>query len=184
MNIQKLIEITAYILKRNDGILDYYNLIKECYMADRNSIERIGYAMTGDTYVSMSRGPVLESLYALIKGKYADKEKQTLWNDYFKTENKKIELKSDTIGFGRLSRFEENTLNTITQRFYGYSYEQMKEYAHREGVFPEWKPVENGEEKPITLKDIMKALKFSDEDIKVLIEEQQVYEKEELALCS
>ena len=57
MNIQKLIEVVAYILARNDNQMDYYNLIKECYIVDRKSIQKTGYAITGDSYVSMNRGP-------------------------------------------------------------------------------------------------------------------------------
>lgn len=60
----------------------------------------------------------------------------------------------------------------------------MKEYAHKEGVFPEWQPVKDGEEKPIELSSIMKKLNFSDEDIQILINEQLSYEEEKSALCS
>ena len=40
MDINKLIETVSFILNGNDGQMDYYNLIKECYIADRMSIER------------------------------------------------------------------------------------------------------------------------------------------------
>ena len=70
MNTEKLFQTVAYILYRNDGEMDYYNLIKECYIADRKSIEKTGHAITGDDYASMNRGPVLKNLYSFIKNNY------------------------------------------------------------------------------------------------------------------
>ena len=183
MDTQKLTEIVAYILTRNDGQMDYYNLIKECYIADRMSIAKTGYAMTGDSYVSMNRGPVLKNLYALIKGKKSDAD-QHLWNRFFSTSDHKIKLLKKDVSHSKLSRFDVNVLNEVCQRFYKYSYAQMKDYAHSEGVFPEWQSVERGEEKPIPIESIMKALNFSDEDIKILINEHLSYEQEKSSLCS
>ena len=54
----------------------------------------------------------------------------------------------------------------------------MKEYSHQEGVFPEWKPVEKGEEEPISIETIMKTLGFCDKDIQIIIEEQKSFEQE------
>ena len=185
MDINKLIETVSFILNGNDGQMDYYNLIKECYIADRMSIEKTGYAITGDSYVSMNRGPVLKNLYSLIKNKYSANDRQQLWNSYFAIDNNhKISLLRKDISHTKLSRFEISVLNEVCQRFYKYSYPQMKEYAHKEGVFPEWQPVKDGEEKPIELSSIMKKLNFSDEDIQILINEQLSYEEEKSALCS
>ena len=183
MDTQKLTEIVAYILTRNDGQMDYYNLIKECYIADRMSIAKTGYAMTGDSYVSMNRGPVLKNLYALIKGKNSDAD-QNLWNQFFTTSDHKVRLLKKDVPHSKLSRFDVNVLNEVCQRFYKYSYSQMKDYSHSEGVFPEWQPVDRGEEKPIQMESIMKALNFSDEDIKILINEHLSYEQEKSSLCS
>lgn len=185
MDIQKLNEIVAYILTRNDGQMDYYNLIKECYIADRMSIARTGYAMTGDLYVSMNRGPVLKNLYNLIKNKSNNANHQHLWNVLFSVNDHKIVLNQKNIQHPtKLSRCDMNILNEVCQRFYKYSYTQMKDYSHREGVFPEWQPVNKGEEKNITMESIMKALNFSDEDIQILINEQLSYEQEKSALCN
>lgn len=184
MDIEKLTEIVAYILTRNDCQMDYYNLIKECYIADRLSIEKTGYAMTGDNYVSMNRGPVLKNLYSFIKNINTNNESQKYWNQLFKKENHNIKLLKNDVPHSKLSRMDINILNEVCQRFYKYSYAQMKEYSHGKGVFPEWQPVSEGEEKPISLGSIMKALNFSDEDIKILISEHLSYEQEKSALCS
>lgn len=184
MDTQKLTEIVAYILTRNDGVMDYYNLIKECYIADRMSVAKTGYAMTGDSYVSMNRGPVLKNLYSFIKNKYTDADRQHLWNQIFSTSDHKIKLLKNDVPHSKLSRCDTNILNEVCQRFYKYSYVQMRDYSHSEGVFPEWQPVERGEEKPIPMENIMKALNFNDEDIHILINEHLSYEQEKSALCS
>ena len=48
MNIDKLIQIANYILKKYDFSLNYTKLIKELYLADRECIKRTGWSMTGD----------------------------------------------------------------------------------------------------------------------------------------
>ncbi len=179
MNVQKLIQTVAYILNRNDGCMDYYNLIKECYIADRMSIEATGRAITGDSYVSMARGPVLKGLYTFIKLKCDNPELQSLWNECFSVdENHKISIIKQDISSDYLSRYEEDVLNQVCQRFYKYSYSDMKSYAHSQGVFPEWESVEKGEEKPIELQTIMRAVNIPDNEIKILIDEQNSFENE------
>lgn len=178
MNVNKLFQVVAYILKRNDGCMDYYNLIKECYIADRRAIDAVGRAITGDSYVSMNRGPVLKGLYTFIKNKNDDKKNQAIWNSSFSVINHKISLVNQNISDEYLSDFEENLLGTVSDQFYGYSYEDMKKYAHEANRFPEWTPVCKGEEQPIPLENIMKAVGISDKEIELLISEQKVFEEE------
>lgn len=179
MNVSKLIQTVAYVLYRNDGEMDYYNLIKECYIADRMSIEKTGRSITGDCYVSMNRGPVLKNLYTFIKNKHGDKDAQKVWNGvFFVDADHKIRILQKNISDDYLSRFEENVLNEVSQRFYKYSYEDMKSYAHIEGVFPEWESVGKGEEKLIPMDAIMRAVHISEAEIPILLEEQEVFEQE------
>lgn len=179
MNTEKLFQTVAYILYRNDDEMDYYNLIKECYIADRKSIEKTGHSITGDNYVSMNRGPVLKNLYSFIKNNNSDKTVQSKWNVYFSVdENHKIRVLQKDISDEYLSRFEENVLNEVCQKFYKYSYQDMKNYAHTDGVFPEWEPVEKGVEKVLTMRSIMNALKIPENEIQILLEEQKVFEQE------
>ena len=178
MNTNKLIQVVAFILKRNNGSMDYYNLIKECYISDRRSIDAIGTAITGDSYVSMNRGPVLKGLYMFIKNKAEDESEQKKWNSIFSVNDHRITLVDTSVSDDYLSDFEENLLGSVSDQFYGYSYEDMKNYSHTEGRFPEWTPVKKGEEMPIPLENIMKAVGISDTEIKILIDEQKVFEEE------
>ena len=178
MNTDKLMQVAAFLLKRNNGTMDYYNLIKECYIADRRAIDAIGNAITGDSYVSMNRGPVLKGLYTFIKNKNENVSEQEKWNTCFSVNDHKITLLDNTISDDYLSDFEENILGSVSDQFYGYSYEDMKKYAHAEGRFPEWTPVAKGEESPLPLENVMKAVGISDKEIELLIAEKKVFEEE------
>ena len=178
MNAEKLFQSVAFLLKKNGGKMDYYNLIKECYIADRRAIDAVGLSITGDSYVSMSRGPVLKGLYSFIKGSNADSVMQNKWNEYFLVEDHKISLADGSISDSYLSKYDESVLSEVANQFYGYSYEDMKAYAHTEGRFPEWESVAKGEEKPIPVQSIMRAVGISEQEIGILLTEQQSYEEE------
>lgn len=178
MNNSKLFQTVAFILSHNNNSLDYYNLIKECYIADRTSIDKTGFPITGDKYLSMHRGPVLEGLYSFIKNKNNDKSAQLEWNKFFKVDDHKISLLNNNLETDKLSEFEEDILKNVCNQFKDYSYKDMKDYAHQEGRFPEWESVEKEVSKPIEMKDIMHALNFSKEDIDFFINEQETFARE------
>ena len=67
MQIDKLIQTVSYLLKKYDYSLNYTKLIKELYLADRESIRRSGWSITGDSYRNLPYGPVLVNLYDLKK---------------------------------------------------------------------------------------------------------------------
>jgi len=178
MNTEKLFQTVAFLLKKNRGRMDYYNLIKECYIADRRAIDAVGVPITGDSYVSMTRGPVLKGLYSFIKGKNSDIMAQNKWNQCFSVTDHTISLIEQAFSDSYLSSYDESVLTEVANQFYGYSYEDMKAYAHEKGRFPEWEYVVKGEEKPIAIQSIMRAVGISENEIALLIAEQKSYEKE------
>lgn len=178
MNAEKLMQVVALILKKNGGTMDYYNLIKECYIADRRSVEAMGFSITGDSYVSMNRGPVLKGLYAFIKNTSSDTAAQERWNACFSVSDHKISLTDASISNSYLSRYDESVLSEVAEQFYGYSYEDMKRYAHADGRFPEWEAVRKGEEKPIPMQAVMRAVGISETEIGQLMAEQYAFNRE------
>ena len=179
MNSEKLFQVVGFVLQNNNGKMDYYNLIKECYIADRRSIAKKGYSITGDEYLCMNRGPVLKGLYSFIKNKSDDVCMQSKWNSYFQVdEDHKIFIINDSLKHDYLSKFDERILSEVCKEFQGYSYKQMKEYAHTKGTFPEWCFVPKGEEKPLPLASIISAVGISKEEIDCLISEQKSFERE------
>ena len=53
MDINKLIETVSFILNGNDGQMDYYNLIKECYIALIEVVEAI----------KLTKGPLFKVIW-------------------------------------------------------------------------------------------------------------------------
>lgn len=177
MNIEKLIQISSYILSKYDGVLNYTKLIKILYLADRKSLEETGYSITGDTYVSMKDGPVLSGLYSLIKNKYSDKTIQYYWNSKFQTDGYDLHRIVSFVSEGELSDFDTKTLDEVDSKFHSSSYSQMINFVHDAKNCPEWKKTASSI--PLTEEEIMKSIGFSDEDIKVIQEEKKYYAKED-----
>lgn len=182
MNIEKLIQITGYILKKYDGILNYTKLIKILYLADRKSFSECGTSITGDVYVSMKDGPVLCGLYNLIKNRYPDKSIQYYWNSKFQTDRYDLHCAGVYIPTGKLSDFDMETLDSIDSEFHNYSYSQMIDYVHDKKNCPEWKNTSSSI--PLSKSEILKNIGFSDEDIVSIIEEDNLYEEEDKILES
>ena len=177
MNMEKLIQVVAYILNKYNGRLNYTKLIKILYLADRKSFAETGYSITGDSYVSMKDGPVLSGLYSLIKNNYFDKTVQYYWNSKFQTEDYDLLKIVSFVSEGELSDFETTTLDQIDSQFHSSSYSQMIDYVHDSKNCPEWKYTFSSI--PLSEEEIMKNIGFSDEDIKVIQEEKEFYKNED-----
>ena len=177
MNIEKLIQTSAYILSKYDGVLNYTKLIKILYLADRKSLAETGYSITCDTYVSMKDGPVLSGLYSLIKNRYSDKTTQYYWNSKFQTDNYDLHKIVSFVSKGELSDFETKTLDEVDSRFHDSTYSQMIDFVHDSKNCPEWKQTFSSI--PLPEEEIMKNIGFSDEDIKIFQEEKEYYSKED-----
>ncbi len=177
MDIEKLIQASAYVLSKYDGVLNYTKLIKILYLSDRKAIAETGYSITGDSYVSMKDGPVLSGLYSLIKNRYSDKPTQYYWNSKFQTEGYDIYKIVSFVSEGELSDFETKTLDETDLMFHSNTYSQMIDFVHDPKNCPEWKQTFSSI--PLTEEDIMKSTGFSDEEIKMIQEEKESYQRED-----
>lgn len=155
MDTEKLFQVAAYILSRNNNQMDYYNLITQCYIADRRAIEAVGSAITGDEYVAMERGPVLKNLYSIVKSLKDGTCGDAMWTQYFEVKDHSIRLKKTDVKYNTLSRFDESVLFDVADAFWSFSYNEMKEYSHS-GVFPEYNY--SGKDETIPVSSILKAV--------------------------
>ncbi|MHC6203044.1 Panacea domain-containing protein [Breznakiellaceae bacterium SP9] len=181
MNIEKLVQVCNYLLKKNDFRLNYTKLIKLLYLADKETLDVTNSSMTGDTYVSMPNGPVLSQLYDLIKGKYKDKEAQSLWNSRFMVDAYNLIAVTNRIPTGELSKFEVNVLDTLYQQFKDSDYNDMIQYVHSN--CPEWLDP-NGSSVPIEMEDILKSIGKTEQEIKWIIDEQKTFAQEDAIFAS
>lgn len=136
---------------------NYMRILKLLYMADRRSIDQTGRPITGDGFVAMKRGPVLTRTYNIIKEEDSDSQ---VWSQYIAKKGYDIQL-IDNPGFGKLSKYEIELLQTICEENRELDEWAMVEKTHG---FQEWQKNDPGESsKPIPLSDVLVALGKQDE---------------------
>jgi len=83
-DIDKAVAAAAYLTKRSGGRISAFVLLKMMYAAEREALARWHRTISGDSFVSMKKGPVPSRTYNLIKGEVlgtnSDMEK---WSRYF-----------------------------------------------------------------------------------------------------
>jgi len=67
-NIDKAIAATAYLIDREGGQSDMFPLIKQLYYSDRSALVSWGNSVTGDSLASLKKGPIVSTIYNLMKG--------------------------------------------------------------------------------------------------------------------
>lgn len=177
MNIDKLMQVSNYLLKKYNFSLNYTKLIKEMYLADRECIKQTGWSMTGDLYRNMPYGPVLTGTYNLILGRHPDLRLQSKWDSCFLTDSKELRAKTDILSDSELSNLEKSILDKIDLKYHSYSYSKMIDEVHDKNICPEWKNP-NGSSVPLTKRDIMCAIGFDEKTINHFLEEEETYRYE------
>ncbi len=91
-NIKKAIAAVAYLIEREGGTEDMFCLVKKLYYADRSALIKWGKPITGDSFASLEKGPIVSEIYDLFKGQGLEKN-QIQWNDVINREKFKIFLR-------------------------------------------------------------------------------------------
>lgn len=170
-NIDKLFDAVSYILKLNDNSMNYTKLIKELYFADKESLKQKYFSITGDTYLFTKEGPVLLTLLQLIKGTCITKDFQNKWSNIFRTDNYNISIK-ESYNKKTLSPNEEKILFHCSDMFKKANCKTMA-CIYKAEFYPE---CHESKEDIISLKDIFRSFNFSEEEIKVAVDENKYYE--------
>ena len=171
-DINKIIQIVNYLLKRNDGRVNYTKLIKLLYIADKEFFGQWDISITQDSYESMSNGPVLSKTYDLIKDEIVSPE-QAQWNCLFTKDGYDLILLGDNnLPTSLLCEAEIQMLDEIDEKFKDYSYSDMIEYTHRYDLFPEVKWEEAGYSSiDLSIENILISLKRTPEEIEAISQE-------------
>ena len=184
MNLEKLIQVTGYILKKyKETKLNYTKLIKLMYLADRESIRETNVAITGDAYYSLNNGPILSGVYDLIKGRYTDSASQNLWNARFIKDGYNLMLAIDRIPDSKLSECEKEILDKIDAEYHDANWQTMIQIVHNPHVCPE-RQNPNGSRLPIEKKTILESLGRTEEEIDFILSEDVYYRNEEKELAA
>src|SRR5437016_5932606 len=92
--------------------MNYMRLLKLLYIADRETLRETGRPIAGGPVVAMERGPVLEEVYELIRGKHCN---MPLWDAYLQKDHFHLVLTKDP-DVGQLSKYEIEKLQEIAER--------------------------------------------------------------------
>jgi uncharacterized phage-associated protein len=162
-NRTKTTQAVAFLLKQSPrGRESYMKIIKELYIADRESLKETGRPITGDMFVAMKQGPVLSHVLNLIKGAHAESPE---WSRFIQKRVWDIELVADP-GIGKLCRYEMDKLAEVWKRYKDCNRWRMVNVTH---AFPEWQKNNPGRSvKPIPLSDVLEALGLADQEEEIL----------------
>lgn len=168
---EKAVEAAATFLKLHDKPMKYLGLLKMLYIADRVALEHMEQPITGDHYVSMDYGPVLSGVYDLIKGKPVH-DALPLWSKFISPSGNWISLVDDP-GNEELCEEEEEIIQQVYKHFGHLDPFAVAEWTHD---LPEWQDP-HGSAIPIALKEILKNLGKSEEEIDKIQQEaiREVY---------
>jgi len=159
--IKKAIAATAHLLELRNGSDDIFFLIKKLYYADRIALIGWGKTITGDSLVSMDSGPVVSTIYDLMKGK-GKEENLILWKDVIcKGKGHSFFLRKQA-DKDVLSQRELTALESSHQTI-GSIRGKVSDWLHRN--CPEWKNP-NGSSIPIDPSQILRLAKKTEGQIK------------------
>jgi len=161
-NEKKSTEAATLLLKLKGGRSDYWWIIKMLYLVDREAFKRWERPVTYDIYGSLQYGPVVMSIYNIIKKNISS----PFWKSYIVTLPKESEvmLNGSPAPVKKLSRAEVELINLVFEEFGGMTGDQLVEYTH---TLPEWKdPRVTGLTSPINISDLLSVLSYDSEDIK------------------
>jgi uncharacterized phage-associated protein len=181
MKIEKLIQVTGYLLRLNGFRMSYLKAMKILYLADRESLSQANQTITEDSFVSMKHGPVLSGFYDLVKKRHRNKDMQAAWDSRFSTDGYDLIANFDRIPDGKLSVFEKQTIAGISEQFRDTPYGKMIDYVHAH--CPEWEdPGETS--KPIPVENILESLGRTPEEINYIMAEIEAFDQEDAAFAS
>ncbi len=111
---------------------DFHKIFKIIYFADRQHLADWGRPITGDTYIAMEAGPVPSRMYDMMKIVRGDSylpDTEGL-SKYFEIENWMYVKPLVDADFNKLSRNEQEALDSSIEKYSALSYDEIKEKSH------------------------------------------------------
>ena len=172
-DIEKATAAAAYLIERKGGEENMFVLIKTLYYADRSALIKWGKTITGDSFVSMPKGPVLTEVYNLFKG-VGDFEYQAEWDACFSEKvNHSIHLLCPA-SVDLLSEREMEVLEEARKQVNRFAPWLVSRWLHE--VCPEWQDPK-GSSMPIEPELILRNAGRTDEEIQLIEESNRTYDQ-------
>ncbi|HHA1934671.1 TPA: Panacea domain-containing protein [Enterobacter ludwigii] len=177
---EKVAQMAAYLLSKGGGRMAYLKLMKLLYLADRESMDRFGFPMSGDRMVSMPHGPVLSRTLNLMNG--CESGTATGWEKWISgAENYELALhltNASRDDYDELSPADLTLLDAVYSRFGHMSQWQIRDYTHEHCA--EWSDP-NGGSFTINPERVFRALGKSEESVRALADRmREINELEKL----
>jgi uncharacterized phage-associated protein len=170
-DIRKTIAAVAFLMKQESGELDMFLGLKMLYVADKEALVRWGKTITGDSFVSMPKGPVLSQIYNLFKGT-GSRDNQAEWDAFFSERvNHSIHLLKDA-DVGLLSERETEVLEDARKQINSFAPWDVARWLH--DTCPEWTDP-SGSSLPIDPRVILRNAGRTEDEIKMIEESNRSY---------
>jgi uncharacterized phage-associated protein len=162
-DVRKTTEAACLLLELRGGTMSHLKLIKLLYLMDRESLQRWGRPVTGDSPVSMKHGPVLATTYDLMGiGETDTGTGPTFWGNYISDiGNYEVRLKQPEFPLDDLSEAEIGLIEEIFSRFGKMSRWQLRDFTH---TLPEWEDPGQSSN-PIPMESLLSLLGKTESDI-------------------
>ncbi len=165
-NERKTTQIATFFIEKHEGILNYTKLIKLLYLTDREALSLWGRSLSGDSYFSLPKGPILSKTYDLINYK-EDPNNKSYWYKFISKMSYDVKL-IDQPGIDELSEREIDLIHKIYEKYKDKDWGEMIDICHK--CCPEWgHPGDTSI--PIRVEDILKELKKTEKEIEIIDEE-------------
>ena len=162
-DIRKTISAVAFLMKREGGRLDMFLTLKMLYLADKEALVKWGKPITGDSFVSMDKGPVLSRTYNLFKGK--DSEYQAQWNAAFTERLDNSIYPNGAVDLELLSEREMEALETARIQINSLAPGAVADWLHR--ICPEWQDPQ-GSSIPIDPDTILRKAGKTENELRIM----------------
>ena len=170
-DIQKTIAAVAFLMKHEGGNLDMFLSLKMLYLADKESLIRWGKTITGDSFVSMRRGPVLSEVYNLFKGE-GPPEDQQRWDAVFSERVNHSIHQLQPVEIEILSEREMERLEEARKQINNFAPWEVARWLH--DTCPEWEDPQ-GSSIPIDPNVILRNAGRTEKEIEIIEESNRTY---------
>ena len=163
-NAKKASQVAAFFCIKEGGKANVLKLTKLIYISDRTHIEKYGYPIIDDEFVSMPHGPVNSLTLNFIQGNLESSD----WSENITDKSNYAVALANPLSLDdldELSRAEIDSLEKVWIKFGGLDQYQVRNWTHDN--CPEWEDP-SGSANPIPLQRIMKF---------VGIENSELYER-------
>ena len=112
---RKAAQAAARLLRRHGGQMDGLQLARLLYLADRQAMCEHGYPITGDRFVCIAAGPVLERVFELTRK--SGRQHSSVWSEHVRISDHERLCAAIGDDWGELSDYDCAVLDRIYEQF-------------------------------------------------------------------